>query len=83
MKKKKKSRLIQAQEASKASLDSVNGDIEKLGVASSILFSSIGNMEEVIDGIKDFPEEKVLPQKLPETIAHAREKVFSAPCILA
>ena len=33
--------------------------------------------------LPEFPEEKVLPQKLPETIAHAREKVFSAPCILA
>ena len=57
---KKKSRLIQAQEASKASLDSVNVDIEKLGVASSILFSTIGNLEEIIDNIKGFPEEKVL-----------------------
>ena len=65
MKQKKKTKLQLAQEAAQAAINKTNGSIVELGEYTSRLYTSLTDIQELFDKIRNVPsEEKVQYEKL-------------------
>ncbi len=66
--KKKKSRLVLAQEEAQASIDETNVKIAELGENTGFLYNQLTSIQELFDGIRNVPNDKKLEyEKLKET----------------